>query len=34
MERKKYYQLEDIIFELVVWVSIIVIVYFDIKDTF
>jgi hypothetical protein len=34
MERKKYYQLEDIIFELVVCVSIIVIVYFDIKDTF
>jgi hypothetical protein len=34
MERKKYYPLEDIIFEIVVWVSIIVIVYFDIKDTF
>jgi hypothetical protein len=34
MERKKDYQLDDIIFELAVWVCIIVIVYIDIKETF
>ena len=33
MERNKGYQLDDIIFELVVWVCIIVIVYLDIKET-
>lgn len=31
MERNKDYQLDDMIFELVVWACIIVIVYMDIK---
>jgi len=34
MERNKDYQLDDIIFELVVWVCIIVIVYMDFKEAF
>jgi hypothetical protein len=34
MERNKDYQLDDIIFEVVVWACIIVIVYIDIKETF
>ena len=34
MERNKVYQRDDIIFELVVWVSVIVIIYLDIKGTF
>ena len=34
MERNKEYQLDDIVFELVVWVCIIVIVYVDITGTF
>ena len=34
MERNKNYELDDMIFELVVWVSIIVIIYMDIKEIF
>jgi len=34
MERNKDYQRDDIIFELVVWVFVIVIIYLDIKGTF
>ncbi len=34
MERRKGYQLEDMIFELVVWVCIVVIVYMDITGIF
>ena len=34
MERNKDYQRDDIIFELVVWVFVVVIIYLDIKGTF
>lgn len=34
MEHKKDYQLDDFVFELVVWVCILVIVFIDIKETF
>jgi len=34
MERNKDYQRDDIIFELVVWVFVIVIIYLDINGTF
>lgn len=34
MERNKDYQRDDVIFELIIWASIIVIIYLDIKGTF
>ena len=34
MERNEDYQLVDIIFEIVVWICVLVIVYIDIKETF
>ena len=34
MERNKDYQREDIIFEIVVWLFVLAIVYMDIKATF
>ena len=33
MERNKHYQREDVIFDLVVWVSVIVVMYLDITGT-
>jgi hypothetical protein len=34
MERNKNYQLDDVIFEIVVWLFVIVIIYLDIEGTF
>ena len=34
MQRNKDYQLDDVIFEIVVWLFVIVIIYQDIKGTF
>jgi hypothetical protein len=34
MQRNKDYQLDDVIFEIVVWLFVIVIIYQDIEGTF
>jgi hypothetical protein len=34
MERNKHYHRDDMIFELVVWLCVIVIIYLDIKGVF
>ena len=33
MERNKDYQLKDMVFEILVWLAVIVVFYFDIKTT-